>query len=296
METLLGRLQVADSSNQYNPFNPRTRTRIMDQPCVPTVDGTCVSRTRFKPGVPMTYVENPPPEMSESIQRINDDDVGDESVFGPKSSSSRIPRTIGTDSMDMSRGQMLLPSAADMPIVRRLVMFDTRFRDPSITPTASSVRFKLDQPILSVSRISVHSARVPIHLDPTNVGMQAEDYAILSVGLNLYDTDIPVNQPDGGTSAPTFNRALAYIPLIPHVAGSNFATIPPYSPPGSFYTDFLKPIPSIESVELSWWRFQKTTTGNVSYIIPNTHPGEVGDVAENAYVILVFYCKNRRPE
>jgi hypothetical protein len=258
----------------------------------------------------VSFVNNPPPEDSDAIQTYVDEDVSDESVFGVPSyghyskPTSRIPRTIGAGAEDMSRGQMLLPSAADMPIVRRVVMFDTRCRDPSLTPTAGNVRFRLDQPILSVSRIAVHSARVPIHLDPVNAGLQAEDYAILSIGMNHFDTNIPVNQPDvmgptgpmSSISAPTFNRALAYIPLIPSVVGSNFATLPPYNPPGSFYADFLKPIPSIESIEISWWRFQKSMAGNTSYIIPNTHPGEVGDVNENAYVTLIFYCKNRRPE
>ncbi len=293
METLFERLQVADSQNQYNPYGgTRNRRRpIMSEPCSVTSKGDCVSRTKFTPGVPVSYVENPPPESQSHLQDVPDDDMG---MFC--NTSRHGPESIGTDASDVSRGMMLLPSAADMPIVKRTVLFDTRTRDPSLTPTATSVRFRLDQPILSVSRIAVHSMRVPIYLDPTNAGLQAEDYVMLSLGLNLNDTNCVVNMPDGGTTAPTFNRAIAHLPLAPSFVGSSFATLEAKTPPAQFYTDFMKPIPSIENIELSWWRFQKSQSSNSSYIIPNTHPGTVGFVNENAYVCLIFYCKNRRPE
>lgn len=125
--------------------------------------------------------------------------------------------------------------------------------------------------------------------------------------MNLPDVVAPYNQGPvtmvGGvlTNGPTatFNRPLAYIPLTPMSAGSSFAGfLADATPPHRWYVDFLKPIPSLEKLELSWWRFQKMESDPAApYNIPNlSGPGTVGAVDENANVMLAFFCKNRRPE
>jgi hypothetical protein len=53
----------------------------------------------------------------------------------------------------------------------------------------------------------------------------------------------------------------------------------------------MTPIGSLDSIELSWFRFVRTTVENPAYIIPNLVPGTVGPATENAFVALVFYCK-----
>jgi hypothetical protein len=231
-------------------------------------------------------------QFTPNILLGNDDD---ELSFHQNFPRMSHARTIGAAGNDISNGQLVWDSKSEMPIVRKVVMFDTRFRDPAITPTAQSVRFKLDQPMYSVSRISVMSIRLPIVLNPINVGLTADDYAMMSIGINLHDTNIPVNQPDGGNSRSTFNRALAYIPLVPSYAGSTFAEVTDRRPPGAFYSDFIKPIGSIQVIELSWWRFQKTVTGFEEYNIPVAAPGTIGTAAENIYVEMAFYCRNRKP-
>ena len=299
MEDLMSRMQMADSTNQYNPFHPGNP--IMDQPCVRNQSGQCMSRLPNRIGLPEQFIVNPPPEESEYLQVEEDPDVharGSKSKKQPK-----YMETVGTGASDISRGQMFLPSAGEMPIVRKVVMFDTRFRDPGSTPTASRILFTLEEPIYSVSRIAVLSARVPIYLTPTNAGLEAEDYVMLSIGMNLPDVVAVANQPSASSAtASTYSRALAYIPLQPMNAASAFAGFEAdATPPHRYYTDFLKPIPSLEKIELSWWRFQKNaiTSGAASpilYNIPNTHAGTVGHTNENAFVTLVFYVKNRRPE
>lgn len=295
----MSRMQVADSTNQYNPFQPGEP--IMDQPCVVHADGRCMSRIPDRIGLPDQYVVNPPPEDSEYLQVLEDPDVR---ARGSKSKRQpSYPKTVGAGATDFSRGQMLLPSAGEMPIVRRVVMFDTRFRDPAVTPTASRVLFTLEQPIYSVSRIAVLAARVPIYLTPSNVNLLAEDYVMLSIGINLPDVVAVANQPSASaTTASTFSRALAYIPLQPMNSTSAFAGFgADATPPHRYYTDFLKPIPSLEKIELSWWRFQKSPSAPgaaapILYNIPNVHAGTVGLVNENCFVTLIFFCKNRRPE
>ena len=299
MEDLMGRMQMVDSSNQYNPY--MVGQPIMDQPCVVDQYGRCASRIPDRVGLPEQYVFNPPPEQSEYMQSEDDPDVRAKGLKGKR--HPKYMPSVGTGSSDISRGQMFLPSAGDMPIVRKVVMFDTRFRDPAATPTATQVQFTLETPIYSVSRIAVLAARVPIYLTPTNPSLQAEDYAMLSIGMNLPDVVAAKNQPEADpTTASTFSRTIAYINLQPMYTGSAFAGFDAdATPPHRYYTDFLKPIPSLEKINLSWWRFQKSsstpaTPAPTPYIIPNTHVGTVGNVNENAFVTLVFFCKNRRPE
>lgn len=299
MEELMSRMQMADSSNQYNPFRPGEP--IMDQPCVLHPSGQFMSRLPNRVGLPEQFVHNPPPEASEYLQIEEDPDV-----HARGSKSKKQPpylATVGSGSSDISRGQMFLPSAGEMPIVRRVVMFDTRFRDPAAVVSASRVLFTLEQPIYSVSRIAVLSASVPIYLTPTNPSMESEDYVMLSLGMNLPDVVSVSNQPSAdAATASTYSRAIAYIPLRQMAVGSAFAGFEAdATPPHRYYTDFLKPIPSLEKIELSWWRFQKNAAtpavaAPILYNIPNTHVGTVGHVNENAYVTLVFFCKNRRPE
>lgn len=299
METLYARMQVADSTNQYNPYKPGER--VMDQPSVLHPSGQYMSRIPNRIGLPEQYVVNPPPEDSEYMQTEKDPDVH---ARGSKSKKQPIyPDTIGTGSSDFSRGQMFLPSAGDMPIIRKVVMFDTRFRDFVSTPTSSRVLFTLEEPILSVSRIAVMSARVPIYLTPTNANLLAEDYVMLSIGMNIPEVVAVANQPSAAvTTASTYSRALAYITLNPMIGGSAFAGFEAdATPPHRFYTDFRKPIPSLEKIELSWWRFQKNpatpaVAAPILYNIPNVHAGTAGLINENAFVTLVFYCKTRRPE
>lgn len=311
MEDLMSRMQMADSTNQYNPFYPGEA--VMDQPCVERAPGQYMSRVPNRIGLPDQFVVNPPPERSRYMQFVEDPDVVARGSSSRSKKEPHYPQTVGSGASDFSRGQMFLPSAGDMPVVRKVVMFDTRFRNPEVTPTASRVLFSLDQPICSVSRIAVVSARVPICLDPANDGLLSEDYAMLSVGVNLPDIVPAVNynplalvpqvepqppyQPVTPSGAsPAYARALAYVTLSPMHAGSSFAGFEDnVNSPHRYYTDFLKPIPSLEKIELSWWRFLKDTTVG-AYNIPNSHAGEVGDVNENAFVMLAFFCKNRRPE
>jgi hypothetical protein len=161
MESLYDHMQMADSSNAFNPWVPGAH--MMDEPCVRLPNGTCVSRVPNRVGRPTQYTRNPPPEESEYMQVLRDPDVR-----GIGMRSDRQPdrhKTVGASGSDVARGDgMLLPSAADMPIVRKIAMFDTRFRDPTITPDATRVQFTLGDPITSVSRIAVISARVPIVL------------------------------------------------------------------------------------------------------------------------------------
>jgi hypothetical protein len=124
-------------------------------------------------------------------------------------------RTIGATPWDMPDGKSIYACPQDMPIVRRFVMFDTRFRDPSINPSASSVRFTLETPLRSVTRVGLHSARLPIHLDPTNPGLLAGDYAMLSINLPTSDVLTPVSKPLPAPTQQPFGRALAYLPLVP---------------------------------------------------------------------------------
>lgn len=300
METLYGRMQMADSSNQYNPFRPGQM--MMDQPCTPLPSGACVSRF----GHERKWVENPPPEHHPCMQKYDDRDVRGRGVIDPFRDAAYLD-TVGTGLSDVSRGQMLLPSAYDMPIVRRVVFFDTRYRDVNAYPDAGNVTFQLDVPITSVSRIALVSARVPIAAgeQSANPTLSADDYVMLSVGLNLLDRVVPVNSPDVVATPPippaqqAFGRALAYVPLTPVVAGSSFAEVAPTAPPHVYYTDFLKPMPSIESVTLSWHIFAKSMTQTTNYVItpPMIPPEEsLYDPDKNATVMLVFYCKNRRPE
>ena len=137
--------------------------------------------------------------------------------------------------------------------------------------------------------------------------MQAGDYAILSIGLDAPDTLTVRNEPyvmDMSAiplaQSPTdaFGRALAYVPLDPiNTTTSNIAAIAPDVPPYHWSVDFLKPIPSMQKISLSWWRFQKYMSGVQTYNIPVTStPGTVGTIYENTLVTLIFYCKNRGPE
>lgn len=301
METLYGRLQVADSSNQYNPYRPGGV--VMDHPCMRMPSGACMSRINMRPGVPDQWVPNPPPEESPYMQQTEDYDVRGR---GSAPSSQRVPEyrdTIGTHASDISRGQMLLPSAADMPIIRRIAFFDTRYRDVGVFPDAGRVIFNIDTPLVSVSRIALIGAQIPIRL-AENSGMQAGDYVMLSIGMNLQDRVTVTNHPDVTVGPPipppepAYGRAIAYVPLIPTVVGSSFAIVEPSTPPYTFYTDFLKPIPSIERIELSWHRFSKSS-GNTTYIVtpPVIPPGEsIYDVDKNISVLMAFYGKTRRPE
>ena len=277
----------------------------MDHPCVMSPSGDCISRINMRPGTQDQWVLNPPPEESPYMEKHRDMDVKGRGL----ANSERQPilrDTIGTGASDISRGQMLLPSAYDMPIVRKTVFLDTRYRDVTRFPDAGRVVFNLETPITSVSRISVVAARVPINLT-SNSGLQAADYVMMSLGVPIHDNITVTNHPDTAAippippAEPTFSRALAYVPLIPFHAGGTFAYIPPSTPPYTFYTDFMKPIPSMERLELSWHRFDKsfTATTNTNYIITPAviPPGEsIYDVDKNATVYLSFYCKNRRPE
>lgn len=337
METLMSRFQVADSSNAYNPFGPGQE--VMGEPCVPHPSGLCMSRIGHVAGAPGTFVFNPPPEYDFAMQRAPDPDVqavneftstrtrsigGAGAIGDPKRQQppQQYRDTVGASSFDIPRGHMLLPSGGDMPLVRRCVFFDTRYRDPDVVKDATRVTFMLDRPIDSVSRICLHSARVPICIDRYNPGLEAEDYVMLSIGLPLQDVVCPINQPQRldakrpkpefplptppmtpvwQNTAPTFSRALAYVPLIPATATSKFAYTFADLPPCKWYVDFMKPIPSIDRIELSWWRFQKefptsATAAPTEYVIHNSAQSGVGAVNENAYVSLYFYGKNRRPE
>lgn len=294
---------MADSSNQYNPYRPGQA--VMDHPCMRTPSGACISRINQHPGVPDQWISNPPPEESPHMQKIEDVDVRGHGSADPRNQPA-YRDTIGTNASDLSRGQMLLPSAYDMPIVRRTVFLDTRYRDVARFPNAGRVVFDLETPVTSVSRIAVMTAKVPIRL-ADNSGMQAEDYVMMSIGLNLQDRVTVTNMPDSTAAPPippaepAFARALAYVPLIPPTALSGFAVLFSSTPPYTFYTDFLKPVPAIERVEISWHRFAKSSTAATvtDYIITPAAipPGEsVYDVNKNATVLLAFYCKNRRPE
>lgn len=300
METLYSRFQVADSSNQVNPYRPGNA--VMDYPCTRMHDGRCMSHINHHAGAPEQWIENPPPEEHPSMQHALDRDVVGRGMSDHKH-QPMYRDTVGTSASDISRGQMLLPSAYDMPIVRRIAFFDTRYRDPHVHPDAGRVMFELETPLTSVSRIALVSTRVPINL-ANNPGLQPNDYVMLSIGLNLQDRVTVRNNPD--TTAvppipapePAFARALAYVPLIPHVAGATYSILPPSTPPYTYYTDFLKPIPSIERIELSWHRFSKSA-GVTNYIItpPILGPGETPyDVDKNASALIVFFGKNRRPE
>ena len=292
MESLYANFQVADSQNQYNPFRPGRR--IMDQPCDARGDGRCVSRVNFEPGDLPRVVQNPPPEESEYLQVETDPDV--------RARPLARARTIGADDRDMSRGHMLLPSASEMPIVRRAITFDTRCRDPVDSAHApaqpvngSSVAFRLDRPVLSVSRICVHSAVLPICVDPVNADMALGDCASLSIGLDLPDRGTPLNEfTPAASAAPSPESTLACVPLLPAVAGAAFAVVSPGLPPHHWYVDFLKPIPSIERLTLSWLRFRKRAGDDRRYLFNDPPVGEVGDASCNATVTLVFYCRNRR--
>jgi hypothetical protein len=304
METLYGRLQVADSSNQYNPYKPGHV--IMDHPCMSDGANRCISRVNMHPGRHDQWVDNPPPEDSEYIQKINDHDVRGRGMGGHHETQPVYRDTIGTGPSDISRGQMLLPSAYDMPIVRKTAFFDTRYRDVTVNPDAGRVLFELEAPLMSVSRISLVTTRVPIRLTE-NAGLQLGDYVTLSIGINLQDRVTVTNRPDATVVPPPLpsdtmmGRALAIVPLIPVVAGSTSALLNALVPPYQYYADFMKPIPSLERLELSWHRFIKTSTGGpvTDYIMTPAviPPGEsIYDVDKNAYVMLSFYCKNRRPE
>lgn len=332
METLYGRFQVADSSDTYAPYDPSSGKPIMDQPCVRYRSrGACMSRLGHRAGAPGQYEVNPMPEESPYLQSVPDEDVKPKALTNTEQRPA-YNQTVGAAGYDMSRGNlMMLPSGGDMPVVRRVCFFDTRFRDIRTTVDATRVMFMLDRPLDSVSRIAVHSARVPIKIDERyNPGLVAEDYVMLSIGMPLPDTVAPINQPlqpmtvhkpagdpeNPGTYhspaqpvvvpvvphvVPTFNRALAYIPLIPMKDQSLFAEIPPDTPPFKWYVDFLKPMPTLDRVELSWWRFQKYPSDGanprpIEYVIHNTGTPDYGAVDDNAYVTLVFFCKARRPE
>jgi hypothetical protein len=300
METLYGRFQTADSSNQYNPFRPGQV--VMDHPCVRTPSGACISRVNHRVGALDQWASNPPPEESVYMQQRDDPDVRS-SGSADHVRQPKYPSTVGTSSSDISRGQMLLPSAGDMPVIRRVAFFDTRFRNVNTFPDAGRVVFDIENPLMSVSRIALVAARVPIRLTE-NAGMQAHEYVMLSIGINLQDRVTIANHPDVLLAPPipppepAYARAFAYVPLTPFVAGSPLAVVYPSTAPYTFYTDFMKPIPSIERIELSWHRFQKSA-GNNDYIITPAviPPGEsVYDVDKNAEVLLAFYGKNRRPE
>lgn len=247
-----------------------------------------------------------PPKQDSALQRayanmLNEDSDDDSassarlSLFGDDEDDAIRPpryRTIGATAWDMSDGKSIYACPQDMPIVRRFVMFDTRFRDPATVPSATSVRFTLEAPLRSVTRIALHSARVPIHLDPTNAGLVAGDYAMLSINLPTGDVATPVSKPLAAPTQQPFGRALAYVPLIPEAVGSPFAAIPPSETgPGPYFADFLTPIGTLDSIELTWFRYVRTTAENPTYIIPNLVPGTVGPATENAFVALVFYCK-----
>lgn len=295
----MGRFQLADSSNQFNPYQPGQV--VMTHPCMRTPSGACISRINHHTGALDQWVPNPPPEESVYMQQSTDPDIR-----GAGSSSHErqpsYPKTVGTGASDISRGQMLLPSAGDMPIVRKVAFFDTRYRNVSIYPDAGRVVFDIETPLTSVSRVALIEARVPINLT-SNSGLQAHDYVMLSIGINLQDRITVTNHPDTVAPPilppePMYARAIAYVPLTPIVAGSPFAVIPPSTPPYTYYTDFLKPIPSIERIELSWHRYQKSA-GNNNYVITPAAipPGEsIYDVNKNADVLLAFFTKNRRPE
>lgn len=296
----MGRFQVADSSNSYNPFQPGQR--VMDHPCVRMASGGCMSRINHRTGELDQWISNPPPEESEYMQQADDPDVR-----GAGSSTAirqpKYPKTVGTGASDISRGQMFLPSAGAMPIIRNVAFFDTRYRDVHTYPDAGTVTFQIEAPLLSVSRIALIMARVPINM-ASNSGLQAHETIMLSIGINLPDRAAIKNCPDVTGAPPypppeqAYARALAYVPLTPLVVGSPFAAILPSTPPYTFYTDFLKPIPSIERIELSWHRFQKSAGANNYVITPAViAPGEsVYDVDKNAEVLLAFFGKNRRPE
>lgn len=220
--------------------------------------------------------------------------------------------TVGAVGNDMSRGDLFNPHGADAPVVRRVLFCDTRTRDIRLTPDATRVTFMLDRPMDSVTRICVHSARVPIKIDDYNPGLEAEDYVMLSIGIRPPDTVAPLNlptRPEGAyvlppglpETVPTFTAALAYMPLIPARDNSGFAEILPDTPPHKWFVDFLTPIQTLDRIELSWWRFQKYpssggVTRPIEYVIHNSGTPDYGAVDDNAYVTLVFYCKNRRPE
>jgi hypothetical protein len=300
METLYGRFQTADSSNQYNPYKPGQV--VMDHPCMRTPSGACISRINHRAGSSDQWVSNPPPEESVYMQKEDDPDV--RSVgSATHGHHPKYLSTVGTGASDISRGQMLMGSAGDMPIVRRTAYFDTRYRNVGVFPDAGNVVFDIETPLTSVSRIALVAARVPINLT-SNSGLQAHESVMLSIGINLQDKVTITNHPDVLVGPPTpqpepaYARALAYLPLTPAVPGSPFAVIPPSTPPYTFYADFLKPIPSIERIEISWHRFQKSA-GNSNYIITPAiiPPGaSIYDVDKNAEVLLAFFGKNRRPE
>jgi hypothetical protein len=310
METLYGRLQLAASQNQYDPWEPGRA--VMEAPCVEDGTGRCTSRLNHRMGAPVTRIDNPAPETSEFIQTQRDYDVmavgtsgryPDSHPGGGGGSGRHAPPMdmVGTHTSDMSRGQMLLPSARDMPIVRRVLMLDSRTRDPAVYPTASQVVYQLEKPIFSVSRIEVQSVRVPIVLAPN--GLIAEDYVMMSIGMGLEDVITPINKPDvvlapALPAKPTFARAIAYLPLQPMNLGSAFAGMYPATVPHQWYTDFRTPISSIERIELSWWYFIKTVAGANAglYTIPVAGAGTVGTAIENTYVTLEIYGKDRRPE
>jgi hypothetical protein len=122
--------------------------------------------------------------------------------------------TVGTGASDISRGQMLLPSAGAMPIVRRVAFFDTRYRDVNIYRDAGRVVFDIETPITSVARIALVEARVPINL-ASNSGLQSHECVMLSIGLNLQDR-VTINNHHDAIAAPpipppqpAYARALA---------------------------------------------------------------------------------------
>jgi hypothetical protein len=301
METLYGRFQTADSSNQYNPYKPGQV--VMTHPCMRTPSGACVSRINHHTGALDQWVSNPPPEESPYMQQEDDTDVrGLGSGMRERESQPQYMKTVGTGASDISRGQMLLPSAGDMPIVRKIAFFDTRYRNVHVFPDAGNVQFDIETPLLSVSRISLVAARVPINL-VNNTGLMAHETIFLSIGINLQDRVTVTNHPDVVAAPPipqpepAYARALAYVPLTALVAGSPFATIPPSTAPFTYYTDFLKPIPSIERITLSWHRFQKSVGATDYVITPPTHTSsDFYDADHNSEVLLAFFCKNRRPE
>ena len=239
------------------------------------------------------------------MQKFEDSDVRGKGMIDPRWQPN-YRDTIGTGPSDISRGQMLLPNAYDMPIVRKLAFLDTRFRDVTNYPNAGRVIFELESPIMSVSRISLVSAQIPIRL-ADNPGMQANDYVMMSIGMNLPDVITVTNFHDAMVAPPipppqpSFSRSMAYVPLI-GLGGATFAYVTPdNNPPYSWYTDFMKPIASIERLEISWHRFAKsaTATTTTDYIITPLviPPGEsVYDVDKNAMMCIAFFCKNRRPE
>lgn len=273
MERLYAHLQTASSSNQYDPWIDAPRT--------------CPVR----PDLRAPYCE-------QKWKQENNPDVKPHG-FKENMREPILRDTIGASSGDMSRGQMLLPSAYDMPIVRKMVFFDTRYRNLDINPGAERVMFRLDNPIDSVSRIALVSAKVPVRLSD-NAGMQANDYIMLSIGITPEDHIGVHNNSDGSTVMPEqpFARALAHIDLPENGA---YARVNVTTPPYNYYFDFIKPINSIRQIEISWHRFYKNqpASGSTAYIItPTPIPEEedVWDVDKNATVELAFFCKNRRPE